>query len=63
MLIEVAQFVLFAFFILSEDDLLFSSVSRADCLDKAKGHAIATGFLFALTLIQKLVYVDYLTRG
>ncbi|WWD09529.1 hypothetical protein V865_007656 [Kwoniella europaea PYCC6329] len=37
--LALAQFVLFAFFI----------------LNKAKGHAIATGILFAITLITKLI--------
>ncbi|WVW82430.1 hypothetical protein I302_104440 [Kwoniella bestiolae CBS 10118] len=37
--LALAQFVLFAFFI----------------LNKAKGHAIATGILFAITLIAKLI--------
>lgn len=44
--LALAQFVLFAFFI----------------LNKAKGHAIATGVLFALTLISKIIITRALKK-
>ncbi|KAL7420668.1 hypothetical protein Q5752_004619 [Cryptotrichosporon argae] len=44
--LALAQFVLFAFFI----------------LNKAKGHAIATGVLFALTLIAKIIITRALKK-
>lgn len=50
----VGQFVLFAFFILSEFGIGRQRAS-ADLPDKAKGDAIPTGILFFLTLIAKLM--------
>lgn len=57
----MAQFVLFAFFILSEFEGsvkrdLYKNGGLMDLFtDKAKGHAIATGVLFVLTLITKIM--------
>ena len=50
----MGQFVLVAFFILSQQIPLASAVDTYNA-DKAKGHAIATGILCFLTMLAKLM--------